>query len=788
MTDNSIWTLATAALLHDIGKLFQRAGVRYDYNLKVVLGYAHAAVTKKFFNGINKNYMSLLERFPLLHGEKIADLASMHHNPKTPLEKIIAVADRLAAGFERQDKDDPEYQKLVEVEESEASFKNTLQRNIFYDVHHKEDNSDSFYSLEPFSPDLLPASNPLDNEKAADEAYKTLADGLLKDLCFLSDKAGKEYSLPNIYGALCSILERYCWCVPSATSDKINGKWQSVPCTISLYDHGLSVSAVACALYSYHNSNNTLDITSIENGSGEEFCLIQGDFSGIQDFIFDRGGQSNKYAAKILRAKSFFVSAATQAAASELCDELSIPYAAIVLNAGGKFTIITGNTGKEKEAVNKLRKKINSSFRELSFGQTKFNIACCTFSQSDFTSDNFGTLMRRMGNLLGREKLTHDIKEHVFADYLTSSHGKEVCTICGEHWADKGEEICTHCRDFQEIGTKLVKAKLISFSNEKGDFKLFEGKYFSFGEDKNGITFDISRNDTFNGYAKRRISGYIPQDGFQPLTFEDIAKKATGASNLAILKADVDGLGNIFSKGIRNSSISKTAALSRMLDYFFTGWLQNRIDGKNIYTVFAGGDDLFLIGAWNEITDLAGEIAEHLKKYSGFNRDVHISAGIILRKSSVPVREMAHDAEKALEKAKKGDSEKDNRDRINIFDITVKWEKYRSLMEYTKMLRSLYGGEDAASRGFMYRLLGFAENADLLERRANGKCRADEIASWLEAAKWQARFRYLVSRNYGKSNNREQIESLGDMISQYQLSAKIPLSVVIYENRKSGRI
>lgn len=36
---------------------------------------------------------------------------------------------------------------------------------------------------------------------------------------------------------------------------------------------------------------------------------------------------------------------------------------------------------------------------------------------------------------------------------------------------------------------------------------------------------------------------------------------------------DVDNLGNIFSKGLNKISISRIATLSRMLDLFFSGYL-----------------------------------------------------------------------------------------------------------------------------------------------------------------------------------------------------------------------
>ena len=109
------------------------------------------------------------------------------------------------------------------------------------------------------------------------------------------------------------------------------------------------------------------------------------------------------------------------------------------------------------------------------------------------------------------------------------------------------------------------------------------------------------------------------------MTFGHIAAKARnqtdeglfqGIQALGVLKADVDQLGMLMAAGIPPGmfSISRLAALSRQLDFFFCVYLPHllKTDSRfqDIYTVFAGGDDLFLIGPWNRIIDLS----LHLRK------------------------------------------------------------------------------------------------------------------------------------------------------------------------------
>jgi CRISPR-associated protein Csm1 len=51
-----------------------------------------------------------------------------------------------------------------------------------------------------------------------------------------------------------------------------------------------------------------------------KFLLVQGDFFGIQNFLFAAGAETRKQAAKLLRGRSFQVSLFTEMAALRLLD------------------------------------------------------------------------------------------------------------------------------------------------------------------------------------------------------------------------------------------------------------------------------------------------------------------------------------------------------------------------------------------------------------------------------------------------------------------------------------
>ena len=83
----------------------------------------------------------------------------------------------------------------------------------------------------------------------------------------------------------------------------------------------------------------------------EKLLLIQGDFFGIQEFIFATGGETQRRAAKLLRGRSFYVSLLTECAALAILDRLALPPTSQVINAAGKFLIVAPNTDATRAAL-----------------------------------------------------------------------------------------------------------------------------------------------------------------------------------------------------------------------------------------------------------------------------------------------------------------------------------------------------------------------------------------------------------------------------------------------------
>lgn len=201
--------------------------------------------------------------------------------------------------------------------------------------------------------------------------------------------------------------------------------------------------------------------------------------------------------------------------------------------------------------------------------------------------------------------------------------------------------------------------------------------------------------------------------------FHELAERADGAKFLGVLRMDVDNLGYLFAKGFpeKDKSIAKVANLSRMLDMFFTGYLNTLVAGKNLYTTYAGGDDLFIVGAWNEVVELAETINVRFIEYCANNPNMHISGGVTLCKGKYPIGRAAEKAGELLDgKAKKVVQEKNGKknfaNALGFMGQGILWEDWKplnksenssqkpSVVETVKLLN-----DDSVSANFIYNLL-----------------------------------------------------------------------------------
>ena len=565
---------------------------------------------------------------------------------------------------------------------------------------------------------------------------------------------------------------------------------------VSLYDHTHVTTALAVALWRYHQA---IPASTLATETEEKFLLVQGDFFGIQDFIFTSGGETHKRATKLLRGRSFYVSLLMECAALRILDTLGLPSSSQVINAAGKFLIVAPNTRETIEHLQAIQQQFNEWFLTHTFGQSGIGLAGLPAKGSDFSYSNLRNLMKRLFEQLEtvklqRYQLCDADAPSVFTGFLDRfDNTKSVCAIDGRSPGKiklEDKWISELAADQIKVGENLTKLKRLLLTRNDLDHNTLKlaifGFYVNFTKReeitgkfgalaRNGqllrvLDFslpDVADKPLWNGYARRAINAWIPKVTDQDLLEaqrdkcadiedelelgeaktlnhlacndkqEDKHGKWMGISALMTLKGDVDDLGSIFQKGLDKPSFAKTAALSRQMNAFFSIWLPYlcQKEFSNIYTVFAGGDDFFLIGPWHSTIKLAQKMQTEFKRYVGNNDQVHFSAGLAMTKSGIPVNYLADIAEAALELAKKHNPEKKDpppKNAVTCFNCSVSWEDFGKLLQGATQLNEMREDFDL-STSYLYGLLHLVKLREELDKDP-----ANSI--------WQSRFQYRTWR------------------------------------------
>ena len=508
----------------------------------------------------------------------------------------------------------------------------------------------------------------------------------------------------------------------------------------------------------------------------DEMLLISGDFYGIQKFIFDR--LSTKNASKVLRAKSAYIQIFTEYLARYICSELEITENAILSMNAGKFEILSSKMDID---LNAIQKRVDDFFVKNFYGLSGVVISSVECQGDDFKStEKYKALRKKIIDSVEDRKFQ---KFNLFRDdaydvlsYDTNLDNSSLCPICNIRKVGSENEHCSICDGFINLGQRLAKdSDEILSSAELG----------------------IHFIDNFNPKIKldSRIKSYIlyvEDKGVNvPADFKRLADNAcsqieTGIKSLAILKADVDNMGKFLEKSDVTGSFESFDSFSKTIDNFFSLYIPTLMRKKypNTYTVFAGGDDLFLLGAWDEILDLAREIEREFKAFVTEDaKALTISFGIAIAKPSTPISYLADHSEHLLEEAKGIDNEKEvehPKDALSLFGETVKWSDY--LEVYNHLYSSLESFEEHLNTAFLYRLL------ELIEMSKKVKY-ANDIASTM----WKSKFRYSFNRNIlekmknSNDNKRaeEMLELLGGLIDSNPKETKMVVNEFIYKRRES---
>lgn len=831
--------VAFSALIHDIGKFAQRAEIDVskdlmERNIHTFCpfynnhhSHIHAAYTGIAVDEIERCLPKInnTETYPFQqdgHDDSIICAAAKHHKPNTYLQNVISTADRLSSAFERT-----KYEEYNQTADNE-NYIQARMIPLFEKVLNNEKQSfDYRYKLSALNSDsIFPVKHKMLSKDEAKAEYKLLWNKFIEDVKNLKNRGNWERVLDN-FDTLYSI---YTQNIPSASA------FQTIA-DVSLYDHSKSTAALATALWRYHNETNTESVENLEEDQVQKFLLVQGDVSGIQKFIFQKGGATQKKAYKLLRGRSFYISLICECAALKILHDLDYPSTSQIMNAAGKFVILVHNTPEVLKKLGKIKTEINQWLLDHFFGEVCVGLAWEGASQSDFEESNFKNLQKKIFKSLDVAKYqafdmvqTHVAGKTKFFDHFESEF--KVCEYDGKYPAIKDEEehhICPICSDILLAGEKLAKNHSISLLTEKTEDSFqtdIFGYYVDFAKSNDAVRcWDISLptdyNETvFKGLARRNVNAYVPKfldrEWENPIfngikdedfgvdkikTFEYLARmdchwendgsingKIIGKPALMAIKGDIDNLGNLMQNGIEKPTFATMAQLSRQINNFFTIFLpalchQEQV-AKNVYTVFAGGDDFMFITPWLDGIKLVSKLKDDFKSFVCTRDDITFSVGLSMTHAGEPVSTIVNRCETALDKAKafpNKEGKEPTKNAICCFGQVVSNEDYKALIDQSKQLK---GWQDKyeLSTGYVYNLQYLCEKA---ENVANGNF-ADAI--------WRSQLTYKTVRmvemdrkvaDKDKESVANEITTqIGSAIETYKLDYRIALFTFLYQQRE----
>lgn len=746
------------ALLHDIGKVIQRAtGERKK----------HALVGADWFDEIADN-QDISDQIRYHMANYQSDKLSNDH-----LAYITYIADNIASGVDRrqsnEESDEETSAKIWDTYTNQADIFNVFgaqtDKRYFKPtvLNLKSEPNFASATYEPFSKgDYAAIATRIKNELAEFEFNQTQIDSLL-----------------NLFEATLSF-------VPSSTNTKEIAD-------ISLAEHSRLTAAFALAIYDFledkgrHNYKEDLFTKASAFYEEEAFLLASFDLSGIQDFIYNIATSG---AAKQLKARSLYLDFMSEYLADSLLDKLGLNRANLLYVGGGHAYFVLANTEKTVETLVQFEKDFNQFL--LANFQTRLYVAFGwgSFAAKDIMSElnspeSYRQVYQKASRMISEKKISrYDYQTLMLLNRGGKSSEKE-CDIC--HFVENlvsyhDQKVCDICRGLYQFSKEIAHDHFIITENE--------GLPIGPNACLKGIAFKELSHEAFsrvyvkNDYKAGTVKAtHVFVGDYQCDEIYNYAglsknENGLGIKRLAVVRLDVDDLGAAFMAGFSQqgngqySTLSRSSTFSRSMSLFFKVYINQFASDKKLSIIYAGGDDVFAIGSWQDIIAFTVELRQNFIKWT--NGKLTLSAGIGLFADKTPISLMAHQTGE-LEEAAKG-NEKDS---ISLFssDYTFKFDQFITNVYDDKLeqIRYFFNHQDERGKNFIYKLIELLRNYESEEkmnvaRLAYYLTRLEELTDKEERDKFK-QFKKLFFKWY--TNNESD-----------RKEAELALLLYVYEIRK----
>lgn len=821
--------LVFGCLLHDIGKFFERAEVldeyrkdeekRQSYCKKHPEGYyshIHVLNTLRFCEILSEQVTQIKpdeNQKKATADQNWINLAALHHIPSeregSYLEKIVQAADHLASAEREQGNFyEQGINKKTRLESllGRVNIGETARKNDYFLPLSKMMLSEqAIYPKQACLSGMEEKSNNTGKGKVwlsqntLITDYKQIAEKFIAELKGLQTfraTIDKEKLLKSTLRSLLSLMEQYLSQVPAATN--------VLHPDISLFDHLRITAAIGEGLYLHHDANKGQ--TNYDDKNTPKWQLVCGDFSGIQKFIYKI---TSKGAAKGLRGRSFFLQLLCDAVSEQIIRSLGLYATARIYSSGGKFYLLipSHKTAQLKRVADSVNKALLSQFQ----GEVFLGIGIAEVTGDDFRGGNMGKRWQQVNENLQKSRLQPfkaQVSEDINCFSQQSQHELGACKVCGRD--DQNAEInteksCKQCRDLENIGRVLADTRYL-FWVWGDDRKIVHNKqmknlckiempgtdcmlYFLESEPEFSELTDLSAShlevlntwcglkQNAQGYSQglRYVGKWQNEKNSGNWDFDDFASNAKGISRMGVLRMDVDNLGEIFIRGLRfgndenktMGSLSRVATLSRQLNLFFAGYLHQILaDYQQSQIIYAGGDDVFIIGSWDELPEVALKIRQEFQKYCADNPHFTLSGGIAMVGGKYPISRAAELAGEAEERAKNLLRGQRQKDALCFLDTAIGWESFADAVKLRKTIELIT--EETQSQSIIDRLRQVVIAVqEIGQRQKHGQI--EELIYW---DKWRWRLVYNLKRM--EKRYPEVKDKLNELLNQLITPQSVP--------------
>jgi CRISPR-associated protein Csm1 len=733
--------ITIGGLVHDLGKVLHR-GANGD-------GRAHSVSGCEWI-GKYTTEKDILDCIRYHHHQDIegADL-----DAASPAY-LVYLADNIASGIDRR-----------QIEgAATAGFDRSRPQESVYNLLNNN-NGRAAYRVAAISEKINCPRDTKNYNPAAD--YNRIIADLNEDLSGINFQG--EY-----INSLLELCEAYLSYIPSST-------YRGEVADISLFDHSKITAALAACMALYLDSQQRSDyrtelLTNRHNFYGEKaFCLFSCDISGIQQFIYTI---SSKGALKGLRSRSFYLELLLENLADEILGACSLYRTNLLYTGGGHAYILLPNTPRARENAAASVASINRRLMEyfgaglyVAYGLQECSAAELMSKTPD--PEDYTNIFRSLSAQIAQRKLRRysagELRQ--LNNTTTDKEGRE-CSVCGvsSRLEYRGEETyyCGICAAFTDISRMLIKPDsvfVVTRTKLNGtSLPLFSslGEQLYFHASNAGKIKELlqkspeqvvrvySKNTYRTGFSlatKLWLGDYAATSREGDLkTFAELAACSRGIERIGVLRADVDNMGTAFVSGfVRDEAaaadkykyltISRTATLSRSLSIFFKYYLNDLLaDGgefdllappkqRNLVVVYSGGDDLFLVGAWNDVLSAAIDIRRSFARYTC--NTLTMSAGFAMFEPGYPIARMAEETAWLEERAKGHRYQGKMKNSISLFGLemdggqlqarhTYDWDTFENqvLGEKYTLLDSIFSDGEDYGNSFLYNILDLLRQAE----------------------------------------------------------------------------